>query len=726
MKHIKHFLILFCILFSVNANATKVSKEDAAIVAKNYFSEVNMSRNGHASVVIKESFELKKGDAVMYYIFNIQDGGYIIISAEDNFTPVLGYSPDGYYSEGNMADGFDFMMEEFSGMIETIRNNNIATTPEYSTKWARYRSAQHAMLGRNIAGTPIIGPLTALWNQDYPYNYYCPPVPNSGPGGKAYTGCVATAMSLIMYYWRWPWQGTDTKTYRPQACAGTQMPILTANFEETTYDYDGMWGTPTENAAGFFYEPLSLLQYHAGISVNMAYCGGEGSGAQSETVPSAMRKYFKYSSDITFITRQSVATTEEWAAILKPQMDLKQPVYTSGRSTGGHAFVCDGYDSDNLFHYNFGWDGSSNGYFIADKPSEFVTSVASIINFVPDRSKGYPLSGDHHAIITHSKGLIQDYSSPAENYSKGVTYTWLFDPEISGNKVDYITFASANMNVAAGDVVRIYDGSDDNATLLGEYSGTSNFGPVVTSGGKGFIKFTSAASSPTAPGFQISYQVKFTQFCTPSAPTTLTAAAGTFTDGSPEEYNYPNETVCRWYVFPDGAVADNTQITFDFTRLDTEAGNDEIKFYDYEGSVKPKAILSGSYPPDQLPQITIDAKKVMVTFSSNSSVNGKGFEMIYSTYPVSIREIENIKNINIYPNPVSSNQQLNVSFTVESIDDIQINLYNVVGQLVKQDFRNNFSGQFNEPYDVSNLTKGIYLLQIHTSKGNLTRKVSVQ
>ena len=711
------FMALFCISLTVNALAADVTKNSAARVATNYFSEVLISNEMNRSAVISEEFNITKDGNTVLYIFNFENGGFVIVSADDRFTPVLGYSPDGRYEAGNMPGGFEYFIYEFSEMIAFIREKNIAAEPEYTTKWERFSSDQPT---RGTAGTPVVGPLTALWNQDSPYNYYAPAV--GGPGGKAYAGCVATAMSMIMYYWRWPWQGTGKMLpYRPNPCKGQTMDTLSANFGATFYDYNGMYGTSEITADSYLYEPIALLQYHAAIAVKMNFCS-DGSGAQSTDVPKAMKDYFKYDPSIQHKQKGSMSTAE-WAAMLKEQLNMNppQPVYASGCGDGCHAFVCDGYDTDNMFHYNLGWSGSGNAYYVADRPNEFVTSTAAVINFKPDRSKGYPGNCSGNWTIPYMKGMIADCSGP-EKYAAGITATWLIDPSSVGDIVESITISCNEVKLASGDWLRIYNGETDSDPLLGEYTGNTSFEPLQ-GGSKVLVKFTSAVGSPTDEGFLITYEAKQTSFCDPNTTITLTAASDVFTDGSPEDMNYTSSSNCRWYIFPAGAVDPETEILFQFNRLDTEKGGDLIKFYDYEKN-KLVETISGTYALHELPQISIKTKKVMITFSSNSYANGKGFELMYDTYPVSIKEIENINDLTIYPNPASD--KVNVTFNTSTPDNFDITIYNVTGQVVYKETLNNFIGSYHNELNIADFAQGVYLMTIKSSKGAATRKVVIQ
>jgi len=716
MNHFRQILLaLLCMFLTVSVLATSVPKENAAKVAKNFFSEIMIPNRTNETSVISESFDITKDGNTALYVFNFENGGYVIVSAEDRFTPILGYSPNGRYLKDNMAEGFEFLLGEFSDMIIFIRDHDLAPEPQYTEKWERYESN---IPDRGITIFPVVGPLTALWNQDSPYNFYCPTVKKGGSGGKAYAGCVATAMSMIMYYWRWPWQGTGELSYVPTGCPGESFGVQKADFGNTIYDYNGMYGTPALNADKVLYEPIALLQYHTGISVRMMYCG-DGSGSFSPYVPPAMKNYFKYDPSIQHVQRQTYINTAAWNNLFKGQLDLKQPIYVSGRDKNneGHAFVCDGYDSNDMFHYNFGWSGYSNGYFVSDKPGDFTFDVAAIINFIPNRAMGYPINSNGSWTVSHMRGMIADGSGPVDNYTKGATAMWLIDPGANLNVVSEITINSIEMDLASGDFLRIYDGANDNAPLLGEFSGSELFDAVTSTGSKMFVKFTSATTSPTAKGFMISYLAKSPELCDSRNPVTFTAASGTFTDGSPENMNYNSNTgPCTWNIWPEKAGPDS-EIHLKFNRLETEEGADVVRVYE---NTKLIATLSGKYEPADLPEFFIKAARARVIFVSNSYVNDKGFEITYST-TLGIEKVENINNLSVYPNPVKD--RLNIAFNTSTPDDYSITIYSVTGQAIYNESLPNFIGEYSNKLNISNFAQGVYLLQIKSSKGIITRKI---
>ena len=316
--------------------------------------------------------------------------------------------------------------------------------------------------------------------------------------------------------------------------------------------------------------------------------------------------------------------------------------------------------------------------------------------------------------------MISDCSGPVDNYSAGTTSSWLIDPTIIGNFVDYFTINSIEMDLAPGDYLRIYDGGDENAPLLGEFTGNDRFEDLLSTGTKVFVKFTCTEESETAKGFMISYVATPMQYCDPRVPILFTALEGTFTDGSPENMNYNNSTgPCTWNINPEGATHES-EILIKFTRIDTEEGADLIKIYDMDKS-KLIAAISGKYQPDDLPEYLLQTTKARVTFSSNAYVVGKGFEVAYTTSNIGIKESDNITNLSVYPNPAK--EKLTIKFNSSFTDDFNITIFTVSGLAVFNELLHNFVGDYSKELNTSSFAQGVYVLQIKSATGIITQKI---
>ena len=308
-----------------------------------------------------------------YYVFNIGSTGFVIVSADDRFRPIVGYSNEGCFPVENPSPEMMYYLDNLSeGRHAALRA--AASDSRAKEEWALLL-AGNPLPSRN-GGKASIYLMTTKWNQNAPYNKFCP--------GNSYAGCVATAMSQVMNYWKYPEHGWGNHTYTHYAWGQ-----LSANFAETHYDFDLMPNSISNSSATELVDAVALFMYHCGIAVDMDY-STDGSGAYSQDVPEAVLKYFGYSNRCRLNQRDAFSLAE-FQALIKDQIDMGWPCYYSGSDTngqGGHAFVCDGYDDNDMFHFNWGWSGSGNAFYAIDELNvsgyAFNSGQAVITNFVPE------------------------------------------------------------------------------------------------------------------------------------------------------------------------------------------------------------------------------------------------------------------------------------------------------------------------------------------------------
>ena len=361
----RNLLIILALFLGIaTLQAKPVDATKAQRLGQNY---VEQKLDNPCQLNLAYTFQSENSTATAY-VFNFGHG-FVVVSADDCYHPILGYSENGNFNYDNAPDGLLFMLGEVSREIAHCVAENIVQSSDITCQWKNLEAFGVLNPEKSI---PLVGPLVQTkWNQDAPYNMY---VPNGWP-----TGCVATAMAQLMKYWEWPVQGTGEHSYQ----WGGQ--ILSANFGETTYDWANMLNVySTGNITPENREAVAVLMSHCGISVNMMYAP-DGSGAFSADVPVAINEYFSYSDQATYIGKTG-HTYDEWVVLLKSNIDQQIPLYYSGQSPdGGHAFVCDGYNNDGLFHFNWGWGGSSDGWFLIDGDKfEFSSSQGIIYDFIPD------------------------------------------------------------------------------------------------------------------------------------------------------------------------------------------------------------------------------------------------------------------------------------------------------------------------------------------------------
>jgi len=706
MKIRNLLFLITLLLFVSSAFAKKVELKEAQQIATKFYNQKYVLTNpgSVAGFNITETFVNNENNEAVTYIFNFDNNGYIIIPADDRIYPVVGFSFESKYNQETIPDNALYVINQFGKQVTYVRETDYTATAEVENAWSNLRSSETddlSFLGNVRDMEPMVN---CLWNQDDPYNAMCPADPN-GPGGHAYAGCVATAMSMIMYHWRYPQQGTGSHSYYASGY-GTQ----TANFGATTYDFDGMVGS-SDNT---YNEMIALLQYHCGVSVDMMY-SANGSGAYSPDVVPAIKNYFGYASNAQILYKGNVTT---WKAYLTQQMDLEQPVYYSGQdNSGGHAFVVDGYQQqvdDTYYHFNFGWSGSGNGFFLVSDAGGFNQSNAMIRNFIPDPNK-YPFTPPQLETLTWFNGTIEDCSGPKADYANDLNCQWLISPQTEIDSVSYIKLTFDRFETESNmDFVRVYDGETTDAPLLGEYSGSNLPAAVSSTGNKMLVVFNSNESG-TANGWMATYKAYMPTWCT--GMQNYTEPEGSFDDGS-ANFQYNNNSVCMWRIQP--LYAYSTTLYFDY--LDTEAGADVVKVYNLANQ-QLLATVSGNQVPDP---IVSPSGQFFITFNTNSNVRGQGWKISYASSNVGINEAEmaTLSNLNIYPNPAS--KQLNLAFVAQNTSSVSISLSNVAGMKVYDQTISNHSENYTQTIDVSSFPKGMYFINIRSENGNVIRKIVIE
>jgi hypothetical protein len=405
----KHLIFTFILIFSIFiAQAKFISQQTALIIAKNFYYEKSniQQKNINFSEILTDN-SVKQS----YYIFNLQNNsGFVIVSADDFYYPIIGYSLSGKFILENQPSQVSGWMKHYSDQINMLKTENKTITKEAALVWEKYL-CNFNDFKRTPKSTNTVEPLTnnILWNQDAGWNAYCP-ADAAGPGGHVYAGCVATAMSIILKYWSAPILGNGSHTYT------SDYGDLTADFENTTY----LWTFMPEETYSMH---SALLMYHCGVAVDMMYSPA-GSGAYSFNVPAAFTNYFKCKTTADYISKSSYNATT-WANMIKTELNASRPVYYSGRNDAneGHAFVCDGYDESGFFHINYGWSGSNNGFYNIESSEsfDFSYSQSAVVGIEPINAN-YPASPDNF-------DASLDMSTPNK-----VNLSWdaLNDPNLTG------------------------------------------------------------------------------------------------------------------------------------------------------------------------------------------------------------------------------------------------------------------------------------------------------
>lgn len=490
----KLFLGLAALMLSMTVLAERVSQEDAALVANNFMNVGNtvsgVQKAPAKKMVLKKAATASKNQ---YYVYENANGeGWVMVAANDVVSPILAYSNTGTFRTDNQPVNVRTWLGKYDKFITKIEADGAAQDEEVAAEWSALKKGV-----RKAKGDAIVGPLVkTTWDQDDPYWTLTPN--GSGSIGKAYTGCVATAMAQVMNYWQWPKQGTGSHTYQPIMQLdddGDGYPdrdtiiypgYLTANFDETTYDWDNMLNKYTSSATNDQKNAVATLMFHCGVSVEMmygddnyggsgAYTGNYGDWTDPTCAQNAFPTYFGYKKDglVSYMrdgfsyegtTYYEKWTDEEWTAMVKEELDKKHPImYGGAGDKGGHSFICDGYDDSNYFHFNWGWSGQNDGYYKLSslKPGsggaggggyDFSQDQDVIIGIVPDKEwpeviVTWSVAGSTNQVTYHENDALVLPSAPTCEDGK-VFVGWTMQSSVDGSKPTDLFTSAAGKTVS--------------------------------------------------------------------------------------------------------------------------------------------------------------------------------------------------------------------------------------------------------------------------------------
>ena len=318
-------------------------------------------------------------DAIAFYVFNTSTG-FVIVSADDCAIPILGYSDEGPFVPGELPVQLEAYLQHFVEQIQYGIENHLDADEETVRQWTLVKATGHI---HDKRGSVTVLPLmSAAWGQGCNYNCLCPEDnTNTSYCGHVPVGCVAVAMGQIMHYWGYPATGNGSHGY-DHPVYGYQS----VDFSAADYQWDEMANGLTNASTSTQIDAVATLLYHCGVAVDMDY-GTSSSDASSDVVPDALRTYFGYDDSCLMVTKDN---NDEWLALLKSVLNQGMPVYYRGNASngsGGHAFVCDGYNDSDQLHFNWGWNGAQNAYYALDALAPGIVNFnynnAAIINIRP-------------------------------------------------------------------------------------------------------------------------------------------------------------------------------------------------------------------------------------------------------------------------------------------------------------------------------------------------------
>lgn len=291
----------------------------------------------------------------MVYVFNKDDHGFVVVSADDRMPALLGYSDEGGVEAGELPPQLEWWLGQYARQGAFLCCNDADKAEQYG---CLTRSDDEGKDNRDLI-PPII---MSRWGQNSPYNLMCPTI----NGENTVTGCVATAMAQVIKHYSYPVSGIGTHSYSWIWSNDIPAEELSFDFGQTSFDYENMLYAYSQFTDSGDVEKMAVAQlmYACGVSVNANY-GLEASGAPAAYVPYALSEFFGYDPGVRYLKRDFFSD-EEWEDIIYDELEAGRPVIYGGVTSkgGGHEFICDGYQGNGLFHINWGWDGRGNGYYI--------------------------------------------------------------------------------------------------------------------------------------------------------------------------------------------------------------------------------------------------------------------------------------------------------------------------------------------------------------------------
>ena len=335
------------------SNARQVTESQARDIAAHFF---NVDMPARPAAMKANG---KRGNAAPFYVFNNpEQPGWVIVAGDDRARPILAYGDEDYFDESEVPECVQDWLNGYVEQIEALDNCSNVVEPESN-------------MGSVIGGAPkskIVPLLGATkWAQGLPFNQQCPSFTESSETKYCPAGCVAIAMAQIMYYHKSSYGSISIPAYTSYSKKDNltfERPALPS----TTFNWAIMnpWYDDASSSSASAQEVQKLVKY-CGQAVKMNY-GKKTSSATSQR--NAFTYYFGYDRLSQQIAREDVSAAQ-WENLIYTELAQGRPVYMSARKlSGGHAFVCDGYDGAGLYHINWGWRGGKNGFFALNALSD--------------------------------------------------------------------------------------------------------------------------------------------------------------------------------------------------------------------------------------------------------------------------------------------------------------------------------------------------------------------
>ena len=657
IDRMKKFFILTIVCFAAYAVvAGPVTQRDASRVANRFWQEV--LHGGGELQASPWQYE-------QVYLFVGENGGYVMVSADDCARPVIAYSLHNTIHPDALPVQLSQRMESYCGLIaEGVRQQVNATAADA----AQWKMLFDGMPGKDGDNDDRVDPLLETrWHQD---NAYALLTPQHTP-----VGCAATAQGQMMRYWKYPAFGKGMESYNCQPY-GAQS----ADFAHTLYDWDHMPSQVYLTSPQEEQMAVSTLLYHIGVSLHMGYAHG-GSGAAGlvgeadyPSIDNSLKDYFYYSPNMRSIFKQEGFSDQRWNDSLKAELQLGHPiVYCGVAPEGGHGFVCDGYeyrDGQIFFHFNFGWSGAGDGYYTTDDICPNVSPTGQI-------GSAYHFNQSNQALL----GAVPDYRLH-------VSDTLLFYTREGGER--QLLFASIDTSDSPWDV------SADQSWVRVETNGIEKSGAVTISAlenvsgaeRRATVTFTQNGQSISVEVVQTNYSEG--DFC-PLTVVMESTRNGGWEGGAYLSFESPTGYIYNTTNLASGRVDTvNVNVAPHDVNVVFHGGGSTDRYINYR-------VLN------QYEEVLVDVEYAFM--------NGGNHFIEWPCAHLAIDDIVSASEIKVWPNPVED------ILNIEADRMVRAELFDVAGHLVATILENAKS------LSLGGVTTGVYFVRVVTEYGVAVKKI---
>lgn len=478
LKKVSYF-VLFALAFAKLADAAPVTYSRAKAVADRFV--LNMAKIDGVEAKLVYSPLLPNQNRPAFYAFNYGNDAFVIVAGDDISFPILAYSfSNGFPSR--VPANIDAFLSDLTRELDAAIGQRILQDESVASQWDGLMYG--TMAPKDASDT--VGPLLSTqWDQNQYYNSLCP-LDSATSSYHTPVGCEAVAMAQIIRFWQYPMNPRGSYSYN------SDYGVLGVNFDTVEYSYTLMpnqvsSGTPTSQV----YEVASLL-YHCGISLHMDY-GPNGSSATNASARASLVNHFGYSANMSIASKAYYSTS--WNNMLKAELDANRPLIYSGRTSSneGHAFVCDGYTS-NYFHFNFGWSGWGDGYYLTSAINPTALGVLDLGQYNSNQAAIFGIQPDSAANVLLSQNIGNSsfvVDRPLDFYNIKALNAFS-NNQFGGTCSHYITFAAQDSSKRLcleivnpnSENLYIFDG-DSTISPIRQLTGNNtaaSLSPVISSG----------------------------------------------------------------------------------------------------------------------------------------------------------------------------------------------------------------------------------------------------